>query len=148
MKTNHNFTVIYILLALAQMVICNYCRISPFIYVTILPAMVLALPLKINTAWSMAIAFVTGLAVDFLSEGIIGLNTLSLVPVAFIRHQDYRYQENTYRGHSRICGIHRCICDGGRFRCEAPVVQHSPVRNIADLRQRACFARNTCTYTQ
>ena len=86
MKTNQNFTVTYILLAVAQMVICNYCRISPFIYVTILPAMVLALPLKINTAWSMAIAFVTGLAVDFLSEGIIGLNTLSLVPVAFIRH--------------------------------------------------------------
>ena len=86
MKTNQNFTIIYILLALAQMVICNYCRISPFIYVTILPAMVLALPQKINTALSMVIAFITGLAVDFLSEGIIGLNTLSLVPVAFIRH--------------------------------------------------------------
>lgn len=86
MKTNQNFTIIYILLALAQMVICNYCWISPFIYVTILPAMVLALPQKINTALSMVIAFITGLAVDFLSEGIIGLNTLSLVPVAFIRH--------------------------------------------------------------
>jgi hypothetical protein len=33
----------------------------------------------------MLIAFVTGLAVDYLAEGAIGINALSLVPVAFIR---------------------------------------------------------------
>lgn len=85
MKTNQNFTVTYILLAVAQMVICNYFKVSPYIYVTILPAMILALPLKIGTIGSMAVAFVTGLGVDFLAEGIIGLNALALVPVALVR---------------------------------------------------------------
>lgn len=85
MKTNQNFTVTYILLAVAQMVICNYFKVSPYVYVTILPAMILALPLKIGTIGSMAVAFVTGLGVDFLAEGIIGLNALALVPVALVR---------------------------------------------------------------
>lgn len=85
MKANQNFSAIYILLAIAQMVVCNYFRISPYISVTVLPAMVLCIPLKINTMASMLIAFGTGLAVDFLAEGIIGLNTLALVPVALIR---------------------------------------------------------------
>ena len=85
MKTNQNFTVTYILLAVAQVVICNYFKVSPYVYVTILPAMILALPLKIGTIGSMAVAFVTGLGVDFLAEGIIGLNALALVPVALVR---------------------------------------------------------------
>lgn len=85
MKTNQNFTVTYILLAVAQMVICNYFKVSPYVYITILPAMILALPLKIGTIGSMAVAFVTGLGVDFLAEGIIGLNALALVPVALVR---------------------------------------------------------------
>lgn len=85
MKTNQNFTVTYILLVVAQMVICNYFKVSPYVYVTILPAMILALPLKIGTIGSMAVAFVTGLGVDFLAEGIIGLNALALVPVALVR---------------------------------------------------------------
>ena len=85
MKTNQNFTVTYIQLAVAQMVICNYFKVSPYVYVTILPAMILALPLKIGTIGSMAVAFVTGLGVDFLAEGIIGLNALALVPVALVR---------------------------------------------------------------
>lgn len=85
MKTNQNSSIIFIMLAVAQMVICNYFRISPYLYVTILPAMILCLPVKINTVTGMLIAFATGIAVDALAEGIIGLNTLSLVPVAFIR---------------------------------------------------------------
>ena len=47
MKANQNFSAIYILLAIAQMVICNYFRISPYISVTVLPAMVLCIPLQI-----------------------------------------------------------------------------------------------------
>ena len=35
----------------------------------------------------MFIAFVTGFAVDFFAEGLLGLNILALVPVAFVRRQ-------------------------------------------------------------
>lgn len=85
MKTNHNYGLVYVLLTVVQMVICSYFRISPYLTLSILPAMVLCLPSSKGTASAMLIAFATGLAVDALSEGIPGLNALALVPVAFIR---------------------------------------------------------------
>lgn len=79
------FTLTYILLVIAQMILSNYCHFSPLVMVTILPAMVLCIPTKVNTFWAMLIAFATGLAVDWLAEGTLGINALSLVPVAFAR---------------------------------------------------------------
>ena len=38
----------------------------------------------------MCIAFATGFAVDLLSEGLLGLNVLALVPVAFVRKEVIR----------------------------------------------------------
>ena len=52
---------------------------------TILPVLILCLPTTVATVPAMCIAFASGLAVDFLAEGTLGLNALSLVPVAFIR---------------------------------------------------------------
>lgn len=86
-SSNQNFVLVYILLVIGQMVICNYFRISPYLYVTILPAMILCIPLKIKTAASMLTAFATGLSVDLLAEGIVGINALALVPVALIRYR-------------------------------------------------------------
>ncbi|MCM1176607.1 MAG: hypothetical protein NC308_03780 [Clostridium sp.] len=77
-----NFGIIFPLLLIAQVVIGNYFNFSPYIMLSILPAMILCIPVSINTVWVMAIAFASGLAVDFLAEGILGLNTLALVPVA------------------------------------------------------------------
>lgn len=85
MKTTQHFSILYILLAIAQVVICNYFRISPYITLSILPAMVLCIPLHKSTVSAMVIAFATGLAADALSEGVLGLNTLALVPVALMR---------------------------------------------------------------
>jgi cell shape-determining protein MreD len=72
-------------MVLVQILICNYFRFSAYIMLSILPVIILCLPTKIGTGPAMLIAFATGMAVDFLSEGMIGINTLSLVPVAFIR---------------------------------------------------------------
>ena len=58
---------------------------TPYITLSILPIMILCLPLKISTVAAMIIAFVTGLSVDFLAEGLIGINALALVPVAYVR---------------------------------------------------------------
>ena len=79
------FTLTYILLVIAQMVLSNYFHFTPLVMLTILPAMVLCIPTKVNTFWAMVIAFATGLAVDWLAEGTLGINALSLVPVAFVR---------------------------------------------------------------
>ena len=79
------FWIAYVLLFIAQLLLCNYFVFTPWMMATLLPAMVLCIPLNIGTTGAMVIACITGLGVDFLAEGIIGLNALALVPVAFAR---------------------------------------------------------------
>lgn len=78
-------TLVYILLVVVQILLCNYFHVTPYITLSILPIMILCLPLKISTVAAMIIAFVTGLSVDLLAEGLIGINALALVPVAYVR---------------------------------------------------------------
>ena len=80
-----DFFLVYFLLTVAQILICNYFHLTPYVTVSLLPVMVLCLPTRISTTGALFIAFVTGLAVDFLAEGLLGLNTLALLPVAFLR---------------------------------------------------------------
>lgn len=85
MKTSQNFGLMYCLLIICQIVLCNYCSLGPYIMLTMLPAMILCIPLTVSTASCMLIAFVSGLAVDWLAEGIIGLNAAASVPAALLR---------------------------------------------------------------
>lgn len=82
---NNRFVLTYILLVLAQMLLCNYFHFTPYLMLTILPVMVFCIPTKVSTFWTLIIAFFTGLAVDYFAEGIIGINAASLLPVAIIR---------------------------------------------------------------
>ena len=82
---NPTFGILYILLVIVQIIICNYFQFSPYFVLSILPAMVLCIPLNIGTGMAMVIAFVTGLSVDWLAEGLIGINTVALLPVAYAR---------------------------------------------------------------
>lgn len=84
---NDNFWGHYVLLFIAQLVLSNYFVFSPWVMATLLPAMVLCIPLSIGPIGAMAIAFASGLGVDFLAEGVIGLNALAIVPVAFAREK-------------------------------------------------------------
>ena len=87
-KTGYYF--VFLLLVVVQMLICNYLNLSAYLMLSILPVMVLCVPLRLPTFWTMLLAFVTGLAVDLLSEGLLGLNALALVPVAFVRKEVIR----------------------------------------------------------
>lgn len=90
MKTQ-NFGLLYFLMVLGQMVLCNFADFSPFVMLTMLPAMVICVPLSVSTPACMLLAFATGLSVDWLSEGIIGINAASLVPVALMRKPLIRF---------------------------------------------------------
>ena len=81
------FWLIYVLLVIAQLLLTHFLRVSPYLTLCILPVMVLCIPIRVNTAVAMVIAFVTGLIVDLVGEGVLGLNTLALVPVGFFRNQ-------------------------------------------------------------
>lgn len=90
MKTQ-NFGLLFFLMVLGQMVLCNFAGISPYVMLTMLPAMIICVPLAISTPLCMILAFATGLSVDFLSEGVIGINAASLVPVALMRKPLIRF---------------------------------------------------------
>lgn len=85
MRTGQNFTIYYLLLAICQIVLCNYAYLGPYLMLTLLPAMIMCIPLTVNTPTCMLVAFLTGLSVDWLSEGLIGINGASLIPVALAR---------------------------------------------------------------
>ena len=85
MKNANNFKLLYCLLLICQIVLCNFSPLGPYITLSLLPAMIFCIPMSISTAVCMIIAFGSGLAVDWLSEGLIGINAASLVPVALAR---------------------------------------------------------------
>ena len=87
---NAGFFAVYMIMLVAQLLLTNYFHFTPYIMLSILPVMVLCIPLKISTIAAMLIAFVSGLAVDLLSEGLLGLNALALVPVALCRKEMIR----------------------------------------------------------
>ncbi len=79
------FWVVYILFLIVQMIICNYFRLTPYVMLSLLPIMVLCIPIRVGTIPTMLIAFVSALLVDLLSEGLLGLNAMAILPVALLR---------------------------------------------------------------
>ena len=78
-------TVKYILLFLAQAALWNYGNFSQYLLIVFLPAMILCLPIERSPIYAMIVAFVTGLLMDFLVTGQLGMTSLALVPVALLR---------------------------------------------------------------
>lgn len=86
-----NFGLLYILLLLGQVVLCNFANFGPYVLLTMLPAMVMCIPLSVSTSVCMMLAFASGLAVDWLSEGLVGINAAAIVPVALMRKPLIRF---------------------------------------------------------
>lgn len=80
-----NFGLLFFLMVIGQVILCNFTNLGPYVMLTMLPSMILCVPLSISTPLCMALAFATGLATDWLSEGLIGINAASLIPVALMR---------------------------------------------------------------
>ena len=80
-----NYFLMFLLILGVQLLICNYLHITAYLTLSLLPCAILLLPTKVGTTASMLIAFASGLTVDVLAEGVVGLNALALVPVAGAR---------------------------------------------------------------
>lgn len=85
LKTDAKFIAVWVILVVCQIVICDCMFLGPMVTVTLLPVLVMFIPLRTGTPVSMLIAFAAGFAVDWLSDGVLGLNMASLVPVALMR---------------------------------------------------------------
>lgn len=84
MKRNH-FWPLFALMVVIQVIVCNFAPPVPYMTVSILPALILLLPIGFHTFQDLLLAFVAGILVDLLSDGIPGLNVAALLPVAFLR---------------------------------------------------------------
>lgn len=82
---NRNASFLFFLFLLAQVLVSYMFQTGPWCVLTLLPAMIFCLPAGRSTLHLMAVAFLSGLAVDFFADGIVGLNAFSLVPVALVR---------------------------------------------------------------
>lgn len=81
----YRFFLTYALIVLVQILICNYLNLSAYVVLSLLPAAVLLIPIRYSTVLALVVSFFTGLAVDYFAEGLVGLNALALLPVAFCR---------------------------------------------------------------
>lgn len=84
-----NNTLKYITLA-AIMVICQillseYVNIWTVLYLAIFPQFIILLPPSINRFMYLLAAFVLGLSIDLLCDGVMGLNAAALVAMAYFR---------------------------------------------------------------
>lgn len=84
-KTDAKFIATWLLLLAIQAVICDCMFLGPLVTVSLLPAMVMFIPLHTRTEVTMLIAFAAGFAVDWASDGVLGLNMAALVPVALVQ---------------------------------------------------------------
>ena len=79
------FAIKFFLLAIAQVVLWNFFNFTQYVMIAFMPVMILCLPIRRGSIYAMILAFIAGFAVDFFSSGMLGLTSLSLVPVAFAR---------------------------------------------------------------
>lgn len=87
----NSYLTAWLILLAAQLVLCNYFHVTPLLTLSILPAMILCLPARCDTLSAMFIAFGAGLLADTLADGVIGLNAVALVPVAYVRRDMVRF---------------------------------------------------------
>lgn len=79
------FLLIFILLLIAQVLLGVFCNFTSWFTLTLLPVMILCIPIKRNTIFCMVAAFITGFLADFLQDGMLGLSIIALVPIGLCR---------------------------------------------------------------
>lgn len=82
---NGRFILLYLVLVAAQTLLCNFLNLSHYLTLSVLPMLIVCLPVGCGAVAGMIVAFATGFAVDFFSDGMLGLTILALVPVAVAR---------------------------------------------------------------
>lgn len=80
------FVFTYLILLVIQIVFGGLLNLSQYVVICFLPVMILALPIAYSTPRVLLTAFLSGLAVDFFTSGVLGLSICALLPVAACRN--------------------------------------------------------------
>ena len=79
------FPLMYLLILAADILLGNFLGLGPYVCISLLPMLVLSLPIKQSTPLVMVTAFATAFAADLFTHGILGLGIVALLPVAASR---------------------------------------------------------------
>lgn len=85
MNNSVKYLILIICILLVQLLASEFVNIHPFVYISVLPLIVIMLPYGLNTSLAMLIACGTGAFADFSYDGIMGLNMAALTAVAYFR---------------------------------------------------------------
>ena len=87
----------FILVFLLQLAISNYLNLGPWITISLIPFLIVHIPLQRSPHAVMLSAFGLGLLLDWLSAGVLGLNAFAAVMAAAPRLPLYRLLVNGER---------------------------------------------------
>lgn len=90
MNVNIRSIVFFFLIFLLQGVLQGFIDFNPLIQFCLLPMVIIALPQNWKIPVVMTVAFIIGLAADFMAQGIPGINAGAAVLVAALRDVIYR----------------------------------------------------------
>lgn len=85
---------LYALIFILQILICNYLDIGAYIYVCLVPLIILGIPMKTNINVTMLAGFGIGLLLDIFAGGILGLNAAAATTLAAFRGPLFRSSVN------------------------------------------------------
>lgn len=86
MSSQIKFLLVSFVIFVIQILASNYLNINVYIYLFIIPYIILSLPFRYKTISVMIISFLAGIVIDFTCDNIIGLNAAALTAMAFTRH--------------------------------------------------------------
>ena len=73
------------IMVFCQILVSEYVNIWALLYIAVFPQFIILLPPTINRSAYMLIAFVLGLSIDILADGVMGLNAAALTAMAYSR---------------------------------------------------------------
>lgn len=87
----------FVLVFILQLVLSDYVHLGPYVFLCLIPFLLVNIPLSRSPHVALLIAFALGLGVDVLSDGVPGLNAFAAVLAAAPRKFFYRLLVNADR---------------------------------------------------
>lgn len=85
MSSKVKYFYIAIVLLVCQIVLGGYLNIMPILYIAFFAQLFLLLPHAMDRGITLVYAFIYGICIDLLADGVLGLNGAALVAMAYLR---------------------------------------------------------------
>lgn len=130
MKGNLWNIILYCLIFILQILICNYVDIGAYVYICILPLIIINIPMKTNINVTMLASFGIGLLLDMFAGGVMGLNAAAATMLGAFRGPVFRNTVNKEH----------------RFTIDVPSIRNIGLNNYS-IYVTACLLIYLTTYT-